>query len=409
MALTDATVKTAKPADKAYKLGDAGGLYLFVTSAGGKLWRLKYRIDGKEQKLSFGAYPDVSLADARAKRDEVRKQLANNINPTSAKKEELAQSKLNKTNTFEYWARRWLLHWQNDKSPFHVASTQRRLENDIYPAIGNKPMTSIDAMHIADIMRSISARGALDLAKRSKNTISQVFRYAMANDTRAVNRVSRNPAIDFMPCDIIAPRKAKNHARVDIKELPALLRAIDTSETRAITRIAIKLMAYTFVRTSELIQAKWCEFDLSVSEWRIPAERMKMNSPHIVPLATQVIELLTILQTISGAGDYLFPHLNDHTKTMSNNTILKALERMGYKGTMTGHGFRGIASTALHEQGFDHQHIELQLAHSERNEVSAAYNHALYLTQRKTMMQNWADYLDELKAGAKVVPIKASA
>ncbi len=263
MALTDATVKTAKPADKAYKLGDAGGLYLFVTSAGGKLWRLKYRIDGKEQKLSFGAYPDVSLANARAKRDEVRKQLANNINPTSAKKEELAQSKLDKSNTFEYWAQRWLLHWQNDKSPFHVASTQRRLEKDIYPAIGNMPMTSIDAMHIADIMRAISARGALDLAKRSKNTISQVFRYAMANDTRAFNRVSRNPAIDFMPSDIIQPRKAKNHARVNTKELPALLRAIDTSETRAMTRIAIKLMAYTFVRTSELIQAKWCEFDIN--------------------------------------------------------------------------------------------------------------------------------------------------
>ena len=409
MALTDATVKTAKPADKAYKLGDAGGLYLFVTPAGGKLWRLKYRIDGKEQKLSFGAYPDVSLADARAKRDEARKQLANNINPTSAKKEALAQSKLDKSNTFEYWAQRWLLHWQNDKSPFHVASTQRRLEKDIYPAIGNMPMTSIDAMHIADIMRAISARGALDLAKRSKNTISQVFRYAMANDTRAINRVSRNPAIDFMPSDIIQPRKATNHARVNIKELPALLRAIDTSETRAITRIAIKLMAYTFVRTSELIQAKWGEFNLSANEWRIPAERMKMNTPHIVPLATQSVELLETLKNITGDTDYLFPHLNNHKKTMSNNTILKALERMGYKGTMTGHGFRGIASTALHEQGFDHQHIELQLAHSERNEVSAAYNHALYLTQRKAMMQQWADYLDDLKAGAKVIPIKGAA
>jgi integrase len=405
MALTDATVKTAKPADKPYKLGDAGGLYLFVTPAGGKLWRLKYRIDGKEQKLSLGAYPDVSLADARAKRDEARKQLANSINPASAKKEALAQSEINKQNTFEFWSKRWLAHWQNDKSPFHVASTQRRLENDIYPAIGNKPMTSIDAMHIADIMRAISARGALDLAKRSKTTISQVFRSAMANDTRTVNRVSRNPAIDFMPSDIIQPRKAKNHARVDIKELPALLRAIDTSETRAITRIAIKLMAYTFVRTSELIQAKWCEFDLDANEWRIPADRMKMNSPHIVPLASQAIELLETLKNITGGGDYLFPHFNNHNKTMSNNTILKALERMGYKGTMTGHGFRGIASTALHEQGFDHQHIELQLAHSERNEVSAAYNHALYLTQRKAMMQQWANYLDELKAGAKVISL----
>lgn len=405
MALTDATVKTAKSKEKDYKLSDAGGLYLYVSKTGGKLWRMKYRYESKEKVLSFGAYPAISLLKARKLRDEARELLADNQDPNTAYKAEKAESEINKQNTFKFWAQRWLLHWQNDKSPFHVASTQRRLEKDIYPAIANKPMTSIDAMQIADIMRSISARGALDLAKRSKNTISQVFRYAMANDTRTVNRVSRNPAIDFMPSDIIQPRKAKNHARVDIKELPALLRAIDTSETRAITRIAIKLMAYTFVRTSELIQAKWCEFDLSVSEWRIPAERMKMNSPHIVPLTTQAIELLTILQTISGAGDYLFPHLNDHTKTMSNNTILKALERMGYKGTMTGHGFRGIASTALHEQGFDHQHIELQLAHSERNEVSAAYNHALYLTQRKAMMQQWADYLDDLKAGAKVIAL----
>ena len=406
MALTDATVKTAKPKEKDYKLGDAGGLYFLVTKTGGKLWRMKYRYDGKEKLLSFGAYPAISLLKARKLRDDAREVLADNRDPNEIQKTDKAEGEVNKQNTFEFWAQRWLLHWQNDKSPFHVASTQRRLEKDIYPAIGDKPMTSIDAMHIADIMRSISARGALDLAKRYKNTISQVFRYAMANDTRAVNRVSRNPAIDFMPSDIIQPRKAKNHARVDIKELPALLRAIDTSETRAITRIAIKLMAYTFVRTSELIQAKWCEFDLSANEWRIPAERMKMNTPHIVPLATQSIELLETLKNITGDTDYLFPHLNNHNKTMSNNTILKALERMGYKGTMTGHGFRGIAFTALHEQGFDHKHIELQLAHSERNEVSAAYNHALYLTQRKAMMQQWADYLDELKAGARVLPFK---
>ncbi len=367
---------------------------------------MKYRYDDKEKLLSFGAYPAVSLLQARKQRDKVKELLAQNINPSDVKKTEKAESAINRQNTFEYWAQRWLLHWQSDKSTYHVASTRRRLENDIYPAIGNQPMNSIDAMHIADIMRAISARGALELAKRSKNTISQVFRYAMANDKRAVNRVSRNPAIDFLPSDIIQPRRAKNHARVDIKELPALLRAIDTSETRSITRIAIKLMAYTFVRTSELIKAKWCEFDLLENEWRIPAERMKMKTPHIVPLVTQTIELLSILKNISGDGDYLFPHLNNHNKTMSNNTILKALERMGYKGIMTGHGFRGIASTALHEQGFDHQHIELQLAHGERNEVSAAYNHALYLTQRKTMMQKWADYIDGLKAGAKVMPSK---
>ena len=256
---------------------------MLVRKAGGKLWRMKYRYEGKEKLLSFGAYPAITLLKARKLRDQARELLADNRDPSETQKANKAESAINKQHTFEFWAKRWLTHWQNDKSPFHVASTQRRLDNDVYPAIGNMPMTSIDAMHIADIMRAISARGALDLAKRSKNTISQVFRYAMANDTRAINRVSRNPAIDFMPSDIIQPRKAKNHARVSIKELPALLRAIDTSETRAMTRIAIKLMAYTFVRTSELIQAKWSEFDLDASEWRIPAERMKMKSPHIDP------------------------------------------------------------------------------------------------------------------------------
>ena len=356
--------------------------------------------------MSFGAYPAISLLKARKLRDDAREVLADNRDPNETQKAAKAETAINKQNTFEFWTKRWLIHWQNDKSPFHVASTQRRLENDIYPAIGNMPMTSIDTMHIADIMRAISARGALDLAKRAKNTITQVFRYAMANDTRAVNRVSRNPAIDFMPSDIIQPSKAKNHARVSIKELPALLRAIDTSETRAVTRIAIKLMALTFVRTSELIGAEWHEIDLAAKQWRITAQRMKIKTPHIVPLAKQALELLTTLKSITGWSVYLFPHQHDPKKTMSNNTILQALKRMGYQGKMTGHGFRGIASTALHEQGYMHEHIELQLAHAPRNAVSAAYNHALHLQPCTVMMQNWADYLDELKAGAKVVPIK---
>jgi integrase len=197
-----------------------------------------------------------------------------------------------------------------------------------------------------------------------------------------------------------------NYARVDIKELPTLLRTIDTSETRAITRVAIKLIALTFVRTSELIGAKWCEFDLDAKQWRIPAERMKMRSAHIVPLATQAIELLETLKELTGECALLFPNQNNHSKPMSNNTILFALGRMGYKHRMTGHGFRGIASTSLHEQGYDHNHIEIQLAHSARDAVSAAYNHALYIPQRTAMMQEWADYLDKLKAGAKVLAFK---
>lgn len=406
MALTDIQVKTAKPKEKAYKLSDAGGLHLFVTAAGGKLWRLKYRYEGKEKLLSLGAYPDVSLLEAREKRDKARKLLTNDQDPSETNKAKKAEKQANKANTFKVWAGNWLAHWQADKSPRHAGYTLRRLEADIYPAIGNMPIAEIEAPHIAETMRIIAERGALDIAKRSHQTIGQVFRYAIANDKSGT--VKRNPAADIKPSDIIKPRQKENYARVDLKELPALLRAIDNSEARPITRIAIKLMALTFVRTTELIEAKWCEFDLEAKEWRIPAERMKMKSPHIVPLSKQVIDLLNTLHPITGNTDYLFHSQIDYKKPMSNNTILKALERMGYKGKMTGHGFRGIASTSLHEQGFDHQHIEIQLAHSARDAVSAAYNHALYIPQRTTMMQKWADYLDELKAGAKVIKFEAN-
>ena len=404
MALTDIKIKTSKPAEKDYKLGDGGGLYLLVTKSGSKLWRLKYRIEGKEKLLSFGSYPTISLSEARCKRDEAKKLLANGSDPIQVKKKAIEDKRANETNTFKLWAALWFDHWRANISPSHADYALRRLDADIHPLIGHMPMTEITAVHIADIVRKISERGALDVAKKSKQTVSQVFRYAIANDKSG--KINRNPANDFMYSDIVKPRKAKNLARVDIKDLPALLRSIDTSETRAVTRIAIKLMAYTFVRTSELIEAKWEEFDLEKREWRIPAERMKMKTPHIVPLANQVIDLLKTLQTFTGGTELIFPNQNDHTKPMSNGTILMAIKRMGYKGKMTGHGFRGIASTALHEQGYDHQHIETQLAHGERNAVSAAYNHALYLKQRTLMMQAWADYLDELKAGAKLLAFR---
>ncbi len=407
MTLTAIQIKNAKPQDKDYKITDGEGLYLLVTKAGGKLWKLKYRFAGKEKKLSCGEYPYITLQDARVKREEAKKLLANGIDPSEAKKSAIAEKQAHDTNTFRVWAGHWFEHWHIDKSPSHADYAQRRLEADIYPTIGDMPMADIEAPQVAAIMRTIAARGALDVAKRSHQTIRQVFRYAIANDTSG--KVTRNPASDIMYSDIVKPRKVKNLARVDLKDLPALLRAIDTSETRAATRIAIKLMAYTFVRTSELIEARWEEFDLEAKQWRIPAERMKMKTPHIVPLANQAIELLQTLKSHTGNSALLFHNQNDYTKSMSNNTILMALKRMGYQGKMTGHGFRGIASTALHEQGYDHQHIETQLAHSARDEVSAAYNHALYLKPRTVMMQHWADYLDDLKAGAKIIPLQREA
>ncbi len=411
MALTDMTVKANNHKDEdgeikaaPYKLSDAGGLYLFVTVAGGKLWRLAYRFDGKQKTLALGAYPAITLLEARAKRDEAKKLLANDIDPAAEIKSDKAKVQAHKANTFRVWAEIWLAHWRVDKCTRHVDITSRRLDTNILTVLGDMPMTEITAVDVANVMRGIATRGALDVAKSAYQNISQIFRHAIANDTSG--RVTRNPTSDIKPSDIIKSRPVVNQARVDIKELPALLRTIDTSETRAATRIAIKLMALTFVRTSELIEAKWCEIDLEAKQWRVPAERMKMKTLHIVPLSMQAIELLNALKLITSYSEFLFPHQHHATETMSNNTILQALKRMGYGGRMTGHGFRGVASTALHEKGYDHNHIELQLAHAPRNAVSAAYNHALYIPQRTIMMQDWADYLDELKAGAKVLPFK---
>jgi integrase len=231
-----------------------------------------------------------------------------------------------------------------------------------------------------------------------------VCRYAVAH-----GYVKRNPAAEIRPSDILKPTRKINMARIDARELPALLRAIEVYEGRQLTRLAIKLMALTFVRTSELICARWDEFDFEASRWSIPAARMKMKTPHIVPLSRQAVEVLELLRTISGEEELVFPGEQDQTKPMSNMTILKALERMGYKGRMTGHGFRGLASTILHEQGYNHDHIELQLAHAPRNEVSAAYNHALYLEPRARMMQDWADFLERTQRGGKVLPFCGTA
>ncbi len=406
MALSDTAIRTAKPLDKAFKMYDEGGLFLQVTPSGGKWWRFKYRFEGKEKLLSFGTYPEVSLLSARQRRDQARTLLASNppINPSDKRKDDKSERVANKTNTFELWAGKWWQHWQSSKSPRHARYVMRRFELDVFDTLGKLPINDIQAQQVADCVKAIAGRDALDLAKRVHQTIGQVFRYAIAHNKES--KVTRNPATDIKPSDIIEARKKENYARIEIKELPALLRAIDASNSQPLTRLAVKLMALTFVRTSELIQAQWSEFDLDAAQWRIAPERMKMKTPHIVPLSRQAIHILQSLKNLTGDGLLVFPNRNSTNKAMSNNTILKALEVMGYKGRMTGHGFRGLASTALHEQGFDHQHIELQLAHQERNAVSAAYNHALYLKQRSSMMQQWADYLDELKAGAKIVPFK---
>ncbi len=402
--LTDTRIKTAKPQEKLYKLTDERGLHLSVYPNGSKLWQMRYRFDGREKTASLGPYPEVSLAQAREKRDQMRKQLASEIDPVQAQRQVKAAKKLAQENSFEAVARKWFEGWKAARSLRHADYVIRRLEADVFPAIGKRPIAEIQAPELVAMMKAIEKRGALDIAKRCYQMTGQVFRYAIAHGL-----AQRNPASDVKPGDVLASRRKENYARIDARELPDLLRKIEGYQGTPTTRIAIKLLALTFVRTSELIEARWDEFDLQTAQWRIPAERMKMRTPHIVPLSSQAVQILQVLHGVTGHSTLLFPGQRDHAKPISNNTILKALERMGYKGRMTGHGFRGLASTILHEHGFDHAHIELQLAHQERNAVSAAYNHATYLRQRTDLMQWWADYLDQQLSGHVITLARARA
>ena len=404
MALTDTEIKKAKLSDKPYKMPDARGLYLYVTPAGGKLWRLKYRFEAKEKLMPLGKYPDVTLAMARDRQGDALRLRATGVDPMAIRKAEKIASKSASLHSFQSIAILWWEHWQNGKSKQHTYSVKRRMESDIFPLLGARPVAEIQAPELVAMVKSIEKRGALDLAKRALQTTGQIFRYAIAH-----GYAQRNPASDFRPADVLKPTTKINLARIDAKELPDLLRAIEVYRGTHVTRLALKLMALTFVRTSELIGAKWNEFDFEARRWNLPAGRMKMTTPHIVPLATQTIEALELLHTITGKGELLFPGEQNPKKPMSNMTILKALERMGYKGRMTGHGFRGLASTILHEQGYSHDHIELQLAHAPRNAVSAAYNHALYLEPRAKMMKDWADFLEKALRSGRVIPISTEA
>jgi integrase len=393
--------RAACPADRpALRLADEKGMYLEVTAAGGKYWRMKYRHAGKEKRLALGVYPAVSLAQARKARDQARDALTAGDDPAQLKREAKLTKAAGDASTFEKVARQWWGHWNGTKSPRHADYVLRRLEADVFPALGVRPVASITAPQLLAMAKGIETRGALDIAKRSLQTCGQILRYAVAHGL-----IERNPAADVRPADALKPQKKTNYARLDAREMPELLRKIEAYQGSAFTRLAMKLMALTFVRTGELIGARWAEFDLEAAEWRIPAERMKMKTPHIVPLAPQTVEVLQALQTASGDRALLFPGERDHEKPMSNNTILAALKRMGYAGRMTGHGFRGVASTILHEQGFAHHAIELQLAHQERNSVSASYNHATYLAERRALMLHWANHLDKLRKGGDLLQL----
>jgi integrase len=396
MALTDTQIRKAQCTAKAVKLFDGDGLFLHLMPTGSKIWRVAYRVDGKQKLLTVGKYPAVTLAEARGKCAEGRKILAKDIDPVEhrrqAKQARLAASE----HSFETVTRQWYEHWKGSKNPRHAGYVLARLEADVFPAIGPRPIAEIQAPELVAMVKKIESRGAKDIAKRCLQMTGQIFRYAIAHGSGGA---TRNPATDIKPMDVLTPRIKENYARIDAKELPTLLRKIEGYAGTPTTRLAIKLMALTFVRTGELIGARWEEFDFEGQRWNIPASRMKMKTPHIVPLSKQAIEVLQVLHGVTGDKQLLFPGERDHDKPMSNNTILGALDRMGYAGRMTGHGFRGVASTILHEHGFPSQHIELQLAHMERNAVTAAYNHAKYLQQRTAMMHWYGDYLEGLTRG----------
>lgn len=408
MPLTELQCKRAScPPDRPHiRLADEKGMYLEITAAGGRYWRLKYRAGGKEKRLALGVYPDVSLAAARQAREKARLTLATGDDPGQLRRDAKLARVLQDANTFEAVARLWWAHWRGTKTERHADYVLRRLEADVFPALGSRPVTSITAPQLVAMIKGIEARGAVDIAKRALQTCGQILRYAVAH-----GQIERNPAADVKPSDALQPRRKESYARLDGKEMPELLRKIEAYQGGTITRMAMKLMALTFVRTGELIAAPWTEFDVAAREWRIPAARMKMRTPHIVPLSDQAVDLVESLRTLTGHGALLFPGERDHEKPMSNNTILGALKRMGYAGRMTGHGFRGVASTLLHELGHAHHLIELQLAHEDRDAVSAAYNHATHLADRREMMQAWANHLDAMRTGkaAKVTLAKVTA
>lgn len=366
--------------------------HLLIKDTGLRAWCWDYTFARKKKTLRLGRYPEVSLAEARASRDQARKTLGRGLDPGEERKALKLAQLAAMENSFENVATAWWELWRTDKHPRYATNVLGALKAHVFPKLGTKPVQCIETTDLTKAVEAAHAAGARELARRIKFTCSMVFRYAILKGLS-----KRNPAADFKPKDILPSRRAKHHARLDIAELPELLRKIEAYQGTPVTRFAVSFMALTFVRTSELIAAKWAEIDWERAEWRIPAERMKMKTLHVVPLAPQAISLLKSLQTISGHREHLFPGDRNPKLPISNNTILKALERMGYLHRMTGHGFRGMASTYLHEAQFPSEHIELQLAHQKRNKVAAAYDWAKHLPKRREMMEHWADYLEAAK------------
>lgn len=404
MSLTDTAIRNAKARDKQYKMADEKGLYLLVTVNGGKWWRLDYRFAGKRKTLSVGVYSDVGLAEARDRRDIARKQLAAGIDPSEHRKAHKAAHAVRAGNSFEVVSREWFAKFKPTWVESHSDKIIRRLERDIFPWLGGRPIAEIAAPELLTTLRRIESRGAIETAHRALQNCGQVFRYAIAT-----GRAERDLSADLRGA--LPPAKGTHHASItDPKAIGELLRTFDGYQGSFVTKCALRLAPLLFVRPGELRKAEWAEFNIEGAEWRIPAARMKMREQHIVPLSAQALTILQELKALTGSGRFVFPGARTNGRPMSENTVNAALRRLGYTGDqLTGHGFRSMASTLLNEQGWNRDAIERQLAHAERDEVRAAYNYAEHLPERRRMMQAWSDFLDGLHAGADVLPIHRDA
>lgn len=405
--LSDIQVRNAKAKEKSYKMADGGGLYLEVTPIGSKLWRMKFRQDnGSESRLSFGSYPEVSLLEARNKRSEARKLLIGGIDPAQAKRIEKANKAISNANTFEAVAREWHTNKAESWQLRTATNVLHRLEKDVFPLIGKSPIAEIKAPVMLDVLREIEKRGAPDMAKRQGQVCSQIFRYAIACGKTEIDPV---PSLR----GALKATAKGHHAAITADDLPDFIRAFQKIEGRMYipTKVMFRIMMLTFVRTSELTTTEWAEIDLEKEQWIIPWQRMKMGKKKLNPrkvdhhvfLPRQGWELLRELHTITGNNKYLFPNLRDHEQPATNFGILAALKRMGYSGKMTGHGFRSLAMGVIKERlGYRHEVVDRQLSHSSGDTYGEAYDRAMFLDERKVMMQQYADYLDNV-AGSKVI------
>ena len=396
MKLTARQVDTSRPKDKPYKLSDGGGLYLLVNPNGSRYWRLKYRIAGKEKLLALGVYPDITLAEARQKRADAKKVLAAGGDPGQEKQEEKQAKEQAVANSFERLAMEWHAHKSTSWSEGYAEHLLMYLKKDIFPFIGQKAITDISQVEMLNVLRKMEQRGVLDKLKKTRQACRQIFTYAIIT-----GRAEHNPVSDL--AGALKSPKQQHYPHLLVDQIPDFLRALSEYSGSTITRNATRLLMLTGLRTIELRASEWVDIDFDKGVWNIPSERMKMRRPHLVPLSSQVRELLEEIHQLTGRGQYVFPGRNDAGKPMSEASINQVIKRIGYDGKATGHGFRHTMSTILHEQGYNTAWIETQLAHVDKNSIRGTYNHAQYLDGRREMLQWYADYMQALENGENVV------